>query len=99
MERFIEEQIKAAYQAWNAAFNKGDARAVAGFYSDDALVLPASHDVIKGPAEIEKFFSGLFANGVTGHTLEIIEVTGDRDFLVGAARCSAKGKDSNGQPA
>jgi uncharacterized protein (TIGR02246 family) len=93
-----EDQVNAAYQAWNAAFNKGDAKAVAGFYSDDALVLPPSHEVIKGPAAIEKFFAGLFANGVTDHTLDIIEVTGKDELLVSAAKWAAKGKDSKGQP-
>jgi uncharacterized protein (TIGR02246 family) len=94
-----EDQVKAAYQAWNAAFNKGDAKAVAAFYADDALILPTSHEVIKGPAAIEKFFAGLFASGATDHTLDIIEVTGQGNVLISAAKWSSKGKDSKGQPA
>ena len=55
--------------------------------------------MIKGPAAIEKFFAGLFANGATDHTLDIIEVTGQGNLLISAAKWSSKGKDSKGQPA
>ena len=34
----------------------------------------------EGPAGVEKFFTGLFANGVTGHKLELIEVDRDDDW-------------------
>jgi hypothetical protein len=30
--------------------------AVAAFYTDDAVFLPPSHEVIKGPAGVEKFY-------------------------------------------
>jgi ketosteroid isomerase-like protein len=89
----LDEQVKAAYTAWDAAFNKSDAKAVAAFYADDAVLLPPTHDVIKGPAEIEKFWAGLFGAGVTGHKLELIEANGAADMAVAAARWSAKGKD------
>ena len=86
-----EEQVTAAYAAWNEAFNKGDAAALAAFYDDEAVLLPPSHDVLEGPAGVEKFFGGLFANGVTGHGLELIEVEGedDDDLVVAAAKWSA----------
>jgi ketosteroid isomerase-like protein len=92
----VADQVKAAYAAWDAAFNKGDAKAVAAFYAADATFLPPSHDVIEGPAGVEKFFAGLFANGVTGHKLELIEATGGGPLVVGAAKWSANGKDANG---
>jgi ketosteroid isomerase-like protein len=95
----LEDQVKASYSAWDAAFNKSDAKAVAAFYVNDALVLPAGHDVVKGSDGIEKFFAGLFANGVTGHKLDLIEAHGNGNLFVGTARWSAKGKDAQGKPA
>jgi uncharacterized protein (TIGR02246 family) len=89
----LQEQVSTAYTAWDAAFNKGDPKAVAAFYADDAVILPPTHDVLKGPSEAEKFFAGLFAAGVTGHKLEVLEANGDDDLIVAAARWSAKGKD------
>jgi ketosteroid isomerase-like protein len=92
----VEDQVKAAYSAWDAAFNKADAKAVAAFYTDNAIFLPATHDVIKGPDGVEKFFGGLFGMGVTGHKLELIEAQGNGNLLFGTAKWSAKGKDANG---
>lgn len=88
--------VAAAYSAWDAAFNAGDAKALGAFYEEDAIFLPATHEVIKGPEAIEKFFSGLFGMGVTGHELELIEAAGDDKMLVGTAQWSAMGKDDKG---
>jgi len=38
-----EDDVKAAYAAWNQAFGKDDARAIAAFYAPDALFLPVTH--------------------------------------------------------
>ncbi len=94
----LDDEVRAAYAAWDAAFNNGDAKVVAAFYTEDALLLPPSHDIIKGPAGVEKFFAGLLANGVTGHKLELIEAKGDAGLIVAAAKWSAAGKDANGAP-
>ena len=94
-----DEQVVAAYAAWDQAFNTGDAAKVAAFYTDDAVFLPPTHDVVEGPAGVERFFAGLFGNGVTGHKLELIEVTGaDAEMVVAAAKWSASGKDASGAP-
>lgn len=95
------DQVVAAYAAWDQAFGTGDAAKLATFYTDDAEFLPPTHEVMQGPAGVEKFFSGLFSNGVTGHKLEVIEVMGDDDddVVIAAAKWSAQGKDANGQPA
>ncbi|MDQ1899722.1 DUF4440 domain-containing protein [Paracoccus sp. WLY502] len=90
------DDVTAAYSAWDAAFNAGDAKAIAAFYGQDAIFLPATHDVIKGPGGVEKFFDGLFGMGVTGHKLELIEARGEGDMLVGTAKWSASGKDAQG---
>jgi uncharacterized protein (TIGR02246 family) len=87
-----DEQVRAAYAAWDAAFGKSDAKAISAFYTDDALLLPPSHDILKGPAAIEKFFAGLFAAGVTGHKLDLIEANGTPDLIVATAKWTAQGK-------
>jgi uncharacterized protein (TIGR02246 family) len=38
---------------WAAAFNKGDAAAVAAMYTEDAYVLPPGKDMVKGRSAIE----------------------------------------------
>jgi len=53
-------QSKAAIQKledqWGAAFNKGDAAAVAAMYTDDAYVLPAGAPMAHGRADLQKFW-------------------------------------------
>jgi hypothetical protein len=67
-----DEQVKAAYAAWDEAFNKKDAKALAALYTDDAIFLPATHDILEGPASIEKFFTAIFGMGATDHKSELI---------------------------
>ena len=48
--------IEKLNDAWTAAFNKGDAAAVAALYSEDAYVLPPGSAMVKGRAAIEAFW-------------------------------------------
>lgn len=89
--------VKAAYTAWDEAFKKGDAKAIAAFYADDALILPADHEVYRGPAGAEKFFSGVLS-AAKNHKLVLIEARGEGNTVYGAARWSADGKDKDGKP-
>jgi uncharacterized protein (TIGR02246 family) len=54
-------QSKAVIQKlddqWAAAFNKGDAAAVAGMYAPDAYVLPAGAPMVHTPADIQDFWA------------------------------------------
>ncbi|MFC3283494.1 YybH family protein [Litchfieldella rifensis] len=95
----LEEDVSAAYAKWDATFNETDAESLASLYTEDTLFLPASHDIIKGPSGVEEFFAGLFANGVTGHKLELIEAINDGELVVSTAKWSAEGKDDAGAPA
>jgi ketosteroid isomerase-like protein len=92
----MREQIESAYDAWNDAFNRADAKAVAAFYSENAKLLPPTHEVIEGRAAIERFWDGLLRAGMTGHTLELIAVEEDQRGAVAAGRWSAKGKGRDG---
>jgi ketosteroid isomerase-like protein len=94
-----KSDVMRAYEAWDAAFNKGDAKTVAGEYLPNAMVLPPTHEVESGQAAIEKFFAGLHASGVTDHKLQLIDVGGDDRVIFGTANWSAKGKDKDGKPA
>jgi ketosteroid isomerase-like protein len=91
------EDVKAAYAAWDAAFAKADPKAVSAFYTDDALLMPPSHKVVRGPAGVEKFFTGVFGVGGTTHKLDLIEARGDCTLVYGTAKWSAKGEDAQGK--
>jgi uncharacterized protein (TIGR02246 family) len=92
----VDAEVKAAYAAWDAAFNEGAADKVAAAYTADSVFLPATHDVIEGPAGVREFFAGLFGNGVKGHRLELLQTRSQGDLVIAAAKWSATGKDSTG---
>ncbi len=94
-----KSDVTAAYAAFDAAFNKGDAKTLAAEYAPNAKLMPPTHEVASGPAEIEKFWAGMFANGVTDHKLQVIDAGGDDKVVYGTANWSAKGKDKDGKPA
>ena len=47
--------IEKLNDVWTAAFNRGDAAAVAALYTEDAYVLPPGSAMVKGRAGIEAF--------------------------------------------
>jgi len=55
--------------------------------------------VIQGPALIERFFAGLFANGLTAHTLDLIALHGDSSTIVAAANWTVQGAAPDGSAA
>lgn len=67
-------QIDAANQKWIAAFNKGDAAAVASLYVPDATALPPGGDMVKGRAAIEKFWAGAIQSGLKNPSLQTVAV-------------------------
>lgn len=92
----VRAEITEAYAAWDSAFNKADAKTIATAYVSNAKVLPPTHQVISGPAEIETFFAGLFSSGFADHKLTIIDAGGDERIVYGTARWSADGKGADG---
>ncbi len=48
--------IQQLNDKWAAAFNQGDAAAVAAMYAEDAYVLPPGGDMVKGRGAIEAFW-------------------------------------------
>jgi ketosteroid isomerase-like protein len=91
--------VKSAYAAWDAAFNKGDARAIASAYLPNAKLLPPTHQMALGQTAIETFYAGALASGITDHKLELIDAGGDEKIVYATARWSAKGKDKDAKPA
>ena len=51
-----KSSIEKLNAEWMAAFNKGDAAAVAALYSEDAYILPNGAEIAKGRRAIEAYF-------------------------------------------
>ena len=72
--RSVKAEIDAANQQWAAAFNKGDAAAVAAFYTDQATILPPGADMATGRDAIQKFWAGAIQSGLKNVTLQAVAV-------------------------
>jgi uncharacterized protein (TIGR02246 family) len=59
--------------AWCAAFNKGDAAAVAAMYTDDATVLPPGAPMVKGATAIKDLWAAQ-ANALGDAKLTTVEL-------------------------
>lgn len=93
--------IKSGNAQWDAAFNRGDAAAVAQLYSPDAQVLPTNKTPVQGTAAIQEFFAGLIKGGYTNHEIETLEVreAGDLGYQTGRWRARGPAADGGEQPA
>jgi ketosteroid isomerase-like protein len=87
----IRSQIEAVNKEFMASFAKRDAAAIAGLYTDRGQLFPAGTDIITGAEGIREFWQGAFGLGLSGATLETLEVdaSGDTAVEVGRYRLTA----------
>ncbi|WP_250515147.1 SgcJ/EcaC family oxidoreductase [Caballeronia sp. INDeC2] len=67
-----DKVIDAANTAWNAAFNKGDARALGALYDEKVVVSPGNGTTIQRRSDVEKFYKGLFDSGLGDQTIDVV---------------------------
>jgi len=78
--------IKRLYEDWKAPWEAGDAAAVAAFYANDAIQMPANEPAIVGKeawqSSLQAFFDQFTIKGNTSEVLEA-EIAGDLAFVRG----------------
>jgi len=79
------EAIEKGSDAWSAAFNAGDAAAVATLYSENAMLLPPDATQVQGRQAIQDVFQGWVDDGLKNIKFDLVEVeeSGDLAFEVG----------------
>ncbi|MCS3904064.1 uncharacterized protein (TIGR02246 family) [Methylohalomonas lacus] len=82
--------------AWDAAFNRQDASALAKLYDAQAIVSPGNGETLQGRDDIAGLFQGFFDNGLHDHSIEVIAAHRDGDSLNQVARWQAHGAASDG---
>ena len=70
----IHETIASAVRTFAEAFSRGDAAAVAAWYTEDATLLPPDSRMMKGREAIRTFWQGAMNTGVAEARLETLEV-------------------------
>lgn len=70
----IHTGLRRADEQFESAFARGDAQAVADLYADDAMLLPAGKDFVKGKDAIRQFWQSAMDQGVRQVKLTILEI-------------------------
>ena len=52
----LKNEIQKVVDEFSAAFNRGDAEAIAANYTDDAVALPPNADMVKGKPQILEYW-------------------------------------------
>jgi uncharacterized protein (TIGR02246 family) len=96
-ESDIRGIVKDANDRWNAAFNSGDAAAVAALYTADGTVLPHTHAVVKGSAAIADFWAGMISAGLKDHGIELLDAQDAGDLAYSSGKWWATGPAKDGK--
>jgi len=85
--RTVRSAIEAANARFTQAFERGDARALAGMYTPDAIVFPPDSQMVRGSTAIGQFWKALRDSGATNVSLTTLEVgaSGNLAYEVGTA--------------
>jgi ketosteroid isomerase-like protein len=70
----IREAIEKANRKLEATFVSGDARAVASFYTEDAILMPTGSEPLQGTASIADLWGAVLSMGIKEVKLETREV-------------------------
>jgi uncharacterized protein (TIGR02246 family) len=88
-ESMIAEYVKA--------YNQHDASAMAGYYTEDAVIIPATGVPVKGKNEIEKFLTNFLKQmGNPTETAKVTEIHAIGDGAWGFGEYDAKINGQNG---
>jgi uncharacterized protein (TIGR02246 family) len=93
----IKDAARRGQAAWNEAFNRGDAAAVAALYTDDATLLPPTHAIIKGSDAVREFWQGLIGAGFKGHGIELVDAASGGDMAFATGNWWASGPGEGGE--
>jgi len=72
--RDVKTDIEAANQKFGAAYDAGDAAAVARLYTEHATVFPPGSDMVSGRAGIQKVWAGAIQSGLKFTDFKTISV-------------------------
>lgn len=93
----IRVAIEKRAAEFSAAFNRGDVKAVAVMYTEDAIALPPDADIVRGRAAIEMLWTDAMASGIKSITFTVLAVQSGGNLAVETGRATL-GVQPAGQP-
>ena len=78
----IHTIISTLAKNFESTFARGDAAAIADFYTENGMLLPAGSDFVRGKQEIKDFWQVAIDMGIKSIKLEILEVEQHSDTVI-----------------
>ena len=69
-----ESDIWINNKTWEIAFNSGDTTALAELYTEDAVVVPPSLEILNAEEEIKNFWAQQISNGTDNFRVQTINL-------------------------
>lgn len=88
----LRTEISKMDQAWQAAYNSGNAAALAALYAEDAKLMAPGAEAVTGRAAIQALFAQDIARG-SKNALTTVEVFGGGDFAIAVGGWVETGAD------
>jgi uncharacterized protein (TIGR02246 family) len=93
----VRAAIEQAGVRFSEAYATGDAKAVAAFYTEEAIAFPPGGEMVKGREAIQRMWQSTMDSGVTSLSFTVVDVgtSGDLAHETGTALLNihAQGKD------
>jgi uncharacterized protein (TIGR02246 family) len=70
----VRKAVEAGNAKWIAAFNQGDAAAVAALYTEGATLMPPNSEMIEGREGVQNFWHGAIQSGLKNASLTTVAV-------------------------
>lgn len=96
----VRKAVEAANAEWVAAFNRGDAVAVAALYTEGATLMPPDREMVRGRQGIQEFWQGAIQRGLKDAVLTTVEVQADGNtaYEIGRVSLTVHAKDQAPKP-
>jgi len=96
----VRKAVEAALAEWAAAFNRGDAVAVAGLYTEGAIVMPPDIEMVRGRQGIQEFWQTMIQRGLKDIVFTTVEVQADGNtaYEIGRVSLTLYAKDQAPKP-
>jgi len=96
----VRKAVEAANAEWVAAFNRGDAVAVAALYTESATLMPPDIEMVRGRQGIQEFWQTRIQRGLKDAVLTTVEVQADGNtaYEIGRVSLTVHAKDQAPKP-
>ena len=87
--------IRTFVESFESTFTSGDAAAIADFYTDNAMLLPAGSDFIQGKRDIEAYWQAAIDMGIKNIKLDLLELEQHGDTAIEMSKYTMSSADDH----